>query len=93
MFGPKDVKPPALTLVLSPHLRVAGEAVEGEAQLYFPRLMEEEISEVQIKFRGSLFTYAPTLPAVSRALNTVLCTSDASSATTRTATRAPRTRR
>lgn len=47
---------PALTLVFSPHLRAAGDVLEGEVQIYFPALMEDGITEVHVKLRGSLYT-------------------------------------
>ena len=38
-------------------LRVAGETIEGEVHLYFPKLMEDNVEEVHIKLRGAVRTY------------------------------------
>ena len=44
----------------SKRLRVAGETIEGEVQLTFPKVMEDKVEEVHIKLRGAVVTYAPS---------------------------------
>ncbi|GJE88447.1 hypothetical protein PsYK624_045300 [Phanerochaete sordida] len=46
----------AVNLLFDPRLHVSGEFVEGAVDLYFPKLMEDNIEEVHIKLRGSIMT-------------------------------------
>ena len=48
----------AVNLIFDPkRVRVAGETLEGEVDLYFPKLMEDKIEEVHVKLRGAIVTY------------------------------------
>ena len=51
----------AINLVFDPHLRVAGEVVEGSVDLYFPKLRDDNIEEVHVKLRGFFATYVRNL--------------------------------
>ncbi|EKM51572.1 uncharacterized protein PHACADRAFT_150064 [Phanerochaete carnosa HHB-10118-sp] len=46
----------AVNLVFNSRLHVAGEFVEGAVDLYFPKLVEDDIEEVHIKLRGAIMT-------------------------------------
>ena len=58
-----------LTLELATPLRVAGEVVEGVVLLNFKEMQNTPLSEVRVKLRGSVFTFAsPILSILSRTL-------------------------
>ena len=49
---------PALSLIFDPKVpRVPGQVLDGEAHIYFPTLLSDNIEEVHLKLRGSIVTY------------------------------------
>ncbi len=55
----------ALTVYIPPAIYVAGSTIEGEVEMRFPDLQDENIEEVQLRLRGSSRTYVPTKSAFS----------------------------
>ena len=45
-------------MVLTKQTCIAGGVVSGEVILNFPLLQQEQIDEVYIKFKGSIYAYA-----------------------------------
>ena len=48
--------PDTIALIFEPTLRVAGETIRGEVHLYFPGLIKDNLIEVYVKLRGSVYT-------------------------------------
>lgn len=50
------ISPPTIELVFDRRVRVAGETVEGEVQLYFPGAVADNVSEIVVKLCGGITT-------------------------------------
>ncbi|KAH8082834.1 hypothetical protein BXZ70DRAFT_588429 [Cristinia sonorae] len=55
MFGHKDDANPAIKIQGISGIYLAGQVISGEAILNFPVIIEDDIEEVHVKFRGTLF--------------------------------------
>ena len=52
----------SIRVVLTSQSCVAGGTVSGEVILNYPLLQQEQIDEVYLKFKGSVYTYASQSP-------------------------------
>ncbi len=51
---PLTLKMPPITLLFAPSMRVGGEVLQGEVELRFPQILQDEIEEVHVKLRGKV---------------------------------------
>ena len=51
-----------ISVIFDPHVRVAGEVIQGEVHLNFPLLQKDKVEEVHVKLRGSVNTYVDCAP-------------------------------
>jgi len=45
----------SISLIFTPGLRIGGEVIRGDVELRFPQVLEDEIEEVHVKLRGSVY--------------------------------------
>ena len=61
--------PTALAVYYPPAVYTPGSVMEGEVELNFRQIQEDNIDEVHVKLRGISYTYAGPHPRFARAIH------------------------
>lgn len=51
---PVTIEMSSMTLLFAPSMRVGGEVLQGEVELRFPQIIEDDVEEVHVGVRGKV---------------------------------------